>query len=238
MCGRFSQTYTWEDLLDHYTLVGTPQNLAPRYNIAPTQKAMVVRLTADGARTAAGLRWGLLPPFAKDTKMAGRFINARSETASSLGAFKHAFRERRCLVPVDGFYEWRREGKKRIPFRITPEGDGLFALAGLWQPWRVPDGLTLKGEYADYAPGDVIDTFTILTTTPSHQIAPLHDRMPVIVSSDHFDRWLAGPATREHQALLRPTPDPLAIYRVNQRINNVANDDPECIEPVDDESDD
>lgn len=231
MCGRFSQTYSWEDMLAFYLLVGAPQNLAPRYNIAPTQKANVLRRGEDGAAYLAGLRWGLLPPFAKDTKLAGRFINARSETAARSGAFKHAFRERRCLVPADGFYEWRREGKKRLPFRITPEGGGLFALAGLWQPWRVPDGLSLKGEYAEYAPGDVIESFTILTTEANSQIASLHDRMPVILSPDDFDVWLSGAADERHQALMRPSTDPFSIYRVDMRVNSVANDDPSCITP-------
>ncbi len=232
MCGRYSLFHPWEEVADYYGLVETTRpNLPPRYNIAPTQKSAIVRAGDDGRRRLALMRWGLLPPFAKDTRMAARFINARSETVATQGAYKAAFRARRCIVAADGFYEWRKEGKARLPFRIARPDDALLGFAGLWQAWRVPSGLELRGEYAEYAPGDWIETYTILTTGPSEAVAAIHNRMPVILNEADFDGWLGGPSPGDHAALLKPYEGALTVRPVSRRVNNVANDDAGCIAP-------
>jgi putative SOS response-associated peptidase YedK len=195
--------------------------LTPRYNIAPTQDVAVVRLAKDRAsRELAMLKWGLVPSFADDPKTGNRMINARAETAATKPAFRAAFRERRCLVPADGFFEWRAEGKKKVPHYITLRDGGLFAIAGLWEYWRREE--------------QVIQSCTLLTTDANDLVRPLHDRMPVIVPPEFYDHWL-DPQVREAdglQSLLRPLPaEQMAMTTVDPVVNSPANDDLRCIQP-------
>jgi putative SOS response-associated peptidase YedK len=219
MCGRYSLTTPVEALRRLFRFEQLP-NLAPRYNIAPTQLAPVVRASATG-REIVNLRWGLVPAWAKE--IAGPpLINARAESVAEKPSFRNAFAKRRCLVPTDGFYEWEevRKGVKQ-PWRIVRRDGEPYAFAGLWESWRAPDGTNLE-------------SFTILTTAASSELAPLHDRMPVILATNDHGRWLDEAAPRDElQALLKPFPsNQLRAYPVSTRVNKVANDDPGCIAPL------
>jgi putative SOS response-associated peptidase YedK len=212
-------------------------NLPPRYNIAPTQQVAVVR-TAEGtddnsgdgggARDLAMMRWGLIPHWAKDASMAAKMINARAETLTEKPSFRDAVKTRRCLVPADGFYEWRMEDGRKQPFRIGMKGGAPFAFAGLWERWTA----TATGAGLDE--GDVVDTVTIVTTLANDKLRPIHARMPVILPPEAFDVWL-DPANDPAAAssFLRPYPvAPMAFYRVTQAVNNVRNDDSSCTAPL------
>lgn len=212
------------------SLLGPAQNLAARYNVAPTQEVGVVR-AAEGGRRLSMLRWGLLPPWAKDAAIAARLINARAETVAEKPSFRSAFRSRRCLVPADGFYEWRKEGKAKQPYRIHLPDDALFCFAGLWESWRVPEGIALPASYRGLGPGDEIESFTIITTEAAATIAHIHGRMPVILKPTDFDSWLTGAG--DYHALLRPYDGPLMAEPVSTRVNKPANDDATLIEPLD-----
>lgn len=198
-------------------------NLQPRFNIAPTQMAPVVRRSDDGRRMDM-LRWGLIPSWSKDKNIASKLINARGETVAQKPSFRDAYKKRRCLVPVDGFYEWRKEGEAKQPYRIGFRGGTPFVFAGLWESWTVPNG--------QEDAGDVIETYTIVTTEANSKITPIHHRMPVIVDPSDYDLWLNG-APDDAANVIRAFPqDEMAFYRVSTRVNNVRNDDESCIEPL------
>ena len=192
-----------------------------RYNIAPTDEAIVV-VQRDERRAVVGYRWGLIPHWSADARIASRTFNARAESIGSMPAFRDSFRRKRCLVPVDAFYEWRRQEGVRQPYRIfRPDGRPLV-LAGLWDGWKDPDS------------GVVRRTFTIVTTTPNSVVAELHDRMPVIIPDGAWGRWLdprpAEPG--ELRALLEPTEDvALEIAPASRLVNDVRNDGPELLVP-------
>ena len=208
-------------------LIGTPLNLRPRYNVAPSQDVAVARANDDG-RTLAMLRWGLIPAWAKDQAIGHKLINARSETAAEKPSFRSAFRARRCLIPADGFYEWRREGKTRQPWLFGLRDGVPFAFAGLWERWTVPQGAALTGSLAERSPGDAVETCTILTTAANETVAPVHGRMPVILPPDAYGPWLAG-----EDVPLAPYPtDDMTAHPVSTLVNRPANDDPRCVEPV------
>lgn len=230
MCGRFSQGHSWSDVHAFLSLLGPAQNLAARYNVAPTQEVGVVR-AADGGRRLAMLRWGLLPPWAKDAAIAARLINARAETVGEKPSYRSAFKHRRCLVPADGFYEWKTEGKAKQPYHIHLPEDALFCFAGLWESWRVPEGVVLPASYRGLGPGDEIESFTIITTDAAPSIAQIHHRMPVILNPADFEPWLAG--TGDYHSLLHPYDGPLLAERVSTRVNKPANDDASLIKPLD-----
>jgi putative SOS response-associated peptidase YedK len=221
MCGRYSLTTPAESVRRLFDYEARP-NLEPRYNIAPTDEVPVVRLARDGgARELVMMRWGLVPWWAKDIKIGAKTINARAETVARKPAFRDAFRERRCLVAADGFYEWRKEGKLLRPFRITRRDHEPFAFAGLWERFTPPEGAAIV-------------SFTIITTEANVLLRPLHGRMPVIVGADDHGAWLHPEAgAPDLQALLRPFPDDqLSFFEVSPRVNKVANDDASLIEPV------
>ena len=222
MCGRFTQERPTSELaaiFEAEDLAGTPGG---RFNVAPTTEAAVV-VQRDDRRAVTAYRWGLIPHWAEDPRIGNRMFNARAETLATSPAFRDAFRRRRCLVPVDSFYEWRREGKNRQPFRIVGADGRPLALAGLWSGWRDPDS------------GEVRRTFTIVTTGPNELMRPIHDRMPVVVPSESWERWLdpALPDPGELQGLLVPAPDgSLEAYPVSRAVNDVRNDGPGLIEPL------
>ena len=229
MCGRFTQRYSWRDVVafSRLAMPAPALNLRPRYNLAPSQSAAVVRAEA-GERRLARLRWGLIPAWGPDPRISHRLTNARAETAAQKPAFRAAFRLRRCLVPADGFYEWVRRGDAREPWLVFPRDGGLMAFAGLWERWRVPDGARLSGSLAEYRPGDLVETFTILTTAANATMRALHDRMPVILPPEAFGAWLSG-----GEVALGPAPDDLmAMHAVDPRVNSPRHDDPECVLPV------
>ena len=226
MCGRFSQFHSWEEVHAYLNIFGAPRNLPARYNIAPTQDAAVVRHGAEG-RALDFLRWGLVPSWAKDNSMAARMINARAETVAEKPSFRGAFRKRRCLVPADGFYEWRGAKGAKKPYRILNADGKMFAFAGLWERWEKSGGKPLE-------------SFTIITTEANGKLAPLHARMPVILDPADFERWLSPDlAANEALDLLRPAPDSAVdFHAVSTHVNNARNDDPSCIEPLEDGADD
>lgn len=222
MCGRFTNLLSWRELIDLYRLTLSadgPVEWRPRYNGAPTQRFPVLRVGADGARELALMRWGLIPSWARDPKIGNSLINARAETVAEKPAFRAAFRSRRCLIPADGFYEWRRlAGGGKQPYRIGLSNGGPFSFAGLWERW-------------DGGP-EPLETFTIVTDMPNDLVQSIHNRMPVIVGPGDYDAWLAGDGAAA-RALLRPFPATrMRAYPVSSRVGSPRNDDPALIEPV------
>lgn len=222
MCGRFALLVPGATVAEFFNLDTAPDPLPARYNIAPTQPVLAVRLSAAGQqREFALFRWGLVPSWAKDVKMGARMINARSESVAEKPAFRAAFKRRRCLIPASGFFEWQVVNGRKQPMFIHPQDDPLFAFAGLWEYWAGADGSELE-------------TCTILTTTPNELMGPIHNRMPVIVEQEDFSMWL-DPGLRPEDGLhlLRPYPaEKMAAYPVSTMVNSPANDIPACIEPL------
>jgi putative SOS response-associated peptidase YedK len=226
MCGRYSLAVSPEELEQVFEApVAGPLTL-PRWNIAPTQEAPVVTLSRSTAgaleRRIVPLRWGLVPHWAGDPSVGTRHINARAETAETTPAFRDAFTRRRCLVPADGFYEWTARGGRKLPWWIHHRRGGLLAFAGLRERWRPREG------------GEPLRTFTILTTKPNATVAPLHDRMPVVLEPRDWATWLDAEAPLDQvRALLRPASEELLAARaVSPLVNRVENDDPRCVEPA------
>jgi putative SOS response-associated peptidase YedK len=223
MCGRFMQERPVSDLAEIFGAEPLVYDPGGRYNIAPTDEAIVV-VERDDRRALASYRWGLIPHWAEDARIASRTFNARAESVATMPAFRESFRRRRCLVPVDGFYEWRREGSVRQPYRVFRADGRPLALAGLWSGWRNPET------------DEVRRTFTIVTTTPNAVVAELHDRMPVIIPDHAWGRWLdprpAEPG--ELRALLEPTDAvPLEIAPASRLVNDVRHDGPELLLALD-----
>ncbi len=225
MCGRYSLTSPPEAIQRLFRLSGPVPNLEPRYNIAPTQEVPVVGLKKDGeARGLAMLRWGLVPFWSDGPDSRYSMINARAETVRTKPAFRAAFKERRCLVPADGFYEWKAQGsgQPKQPFRIVRADGEPFAFAGLREHWEPKEG----------AEGEPIRSFTIVVTDANALLKPLHDRMPVILAPEDHETWLKGDPD-EAETLLRPFPaEALSAFAVSTRVNSPRNDDPGCVEPV------
>lgn len=218
MCGRYVLKASALDLQRQFGLDEVPQ-LHARYNIAPLQAAPVILDSAPKKLVLA--QWGLLPHWAKDAKVAHQLINARAETIKEKPAFRELLAAHRCIVPADGFYEWRHEGKQRLPHFVHDEKNELLAMAGLWNRWRSPDGLEF-------------DTFTIITTTANGDLQSLHDRMPVILDAEDRGRWLSGPSTdlAALESLLRPWHgSKLEYVQVSQHVNAVGVDDERCLAP-------
>ncbi|MFH1809497.1 MAG: SOS response-associated peptidase [Pseudomonadota bacterium] len=227
MCGRFILTESPDVLAD---LVGLDASWAdgvggfkPNYNVAPTHQVIAFRQRPEGTgREAVRLRWGLIPFWSKDEKIAYKLINARSETAPDKPSFRAAFKRRRCLVPADGFYEWKKSGKAKQPFCIRLRDDRPFAIAGLWEHWQGPDG-------------QVVESCTLLTTEPNAMMAKIHDRMPVILDPADFDLWLDPGVDKADplRPLLAPFDDKqMRAYEVSSRVGSPAANDPSCIAPV------
>jgi putative SOS response-associated peptidase YedK len=221
MCGRYSITTPVEGLRQLFRFTGPALNLQPRWNVAPTQQAPVVRLAKDGSRELRMLHWGLVPFWAKDDKGGARMINARGETVAEKPAFREAFKARRCLVPVDGFFEWETLGdspsKQPLLFRMA---DGKpFAFAGLWERWHPRDG------------GAPLETFTIVNTAANEIMAQYHDRVPIVLAPEDYAAWL-DPAADARPLLKAPPSEWFTATRVSTRVNSVRNDDPECIAPL------
>jgi putative SOS response-associated peptidase YedK len=234
MCGRYSNA---KDLSELMKLVGVVMRVAfftPRYNIAPTQMAPVIFM--ENKRPAMKLmRWGLIPSWAKDESVGNALINARAETINSRQAFRQAYQKRRCLVPADSFYEWQERDGKRQPFRIMLKSGEPFCFAGLWERWiKPPSSGQPDTDLEEAPPSQTVESFTIITTQANAAIAPLHDRMPVIVEPAHYRWWLENkPGSDLFEAALNsPLQTPLKIYPVSNLVNSPANDDPRCVEPA------
>ena len=227
MCGRFTQRFSWREVHAFLAPTGAPRNLRPRYNVAPSQEIAAVRADEHG-RVLSMLRWGLIPGWARDVRIGYKLINARAETVSTKPAFRSAFRARRCLIPADGFYEWTGRGSTRQPWLIGLENGAMFAFAGLWERWTVPDGCVLPDSLASYGSGDTIETCTILTTAANETVAPVHHRMPVILDPGEFDPWLEG-----KHVPIEPCPaKTMTVHPVSTWVNSPSNDDPACAERI------
>ena len=221
MCGRYSLTTPVEALRRLFGFEGPAPNLQPRWNIAPTQSAPVIRLGGGGGREIKMLSWGLVPYWAEDAKLQSHMINARGETVAEKPAFKQAFRQRRCLVPADGFYEWQTLGPKTKQPLLFKTADGApFAFAGLWERWVPPQG-------------EVLETFTIVNTAANEMMAQFHDRVPIVLSPADYAAWL-DPDVDARALIKAPPSDWLTFRRVSTYVNSVKHDDPGCQEPAPD----
>ncbi len=221
MCGRFTVAVTGDELEEEFGRIEPPFDIHPRFNIAPTQIAPVL-LSDDGALKLRGYRWGLLPPWAKDEASGSRMINARAESLTQKPAFRDAFERRRCLIPADGWYEWRKQGKQKVPMWIHLRSRRPFAFAGLWERWRSGP----EGEW--------VRSFAIVTTDAAPSVRDIHDRMPVVLTPEQRLRWL-DPATppAELVDLTRPyLGEDLEAWAVSRLVNSPDNDVPQCLEPV------
>ena len=214
MCGRFTLTTPANALAEHFGAVLDDLSLRPQYNIAPTHDVVVVRIE-NGERRLRTLRWGLVPYWAKDPAVGSRMINARCETAAEKPGFRDALRRRRAIVPASGFYEWKKEGRRKQPFYFHARDNAPLAIAALWESWKSHDGHRLE-------------TCCLLTTGANSLLADVHDRMPVLLSPHDYELWL-DPTVREPEAvmpLLTAAPeDSLAMYPVDTCVGDVRNDD-------------
>ena len=221
MCGRFTRKENFQNLA---ALLGLsiPPPLAPRYNIAPSQLVACIRTNPETTeREFVELKWGLVPSWAKDPSIGNKLINARSETVSEKPSFRKAFKQQRCLVLADGFYEWKREGKTKQPYYIRMKDHRLFAFAGLWERWEKQE--------------PTMETCSLITTGPNALMEPIHHRMPVILATTQYDEWL-NTSLRETERLnplLRPfPPEEMEAYPVSMLVNNPRNDVAECVRPM------
>ena len=226
MCGRYELHSNPAAIALAFGLAHRPE-IAPRYNIAPTDDVPIVRVGNDGERELVRMRWGLVPRWAKDPSIGSRMINARGETLADKQSFRTAYRRHRCLLPADGFYEWRPaahgsaggEPARRQPQRIGMADGSLFGLAGIYERWLSEEG-------------EVIDSCAIVTTDANALLMPIHDRMPVIIPPEHYARWL-DPANAEVADLIAPYPaNAMTYHPVSTRVNSVRHDDVSLIEPV------
>jgi putative SOS response-associated peptidase YedK len=247
MCGRYTLAAPLDDLVEVFDVAHVAlDSWRPHFNAAPTQDLPVVLRGPDGLRRLGPMRWGLVPFWADDPSIGNRMINARSETVAKKPAFREAFRRRRCVVPMDGFYEWRArpvEGSRKplkIPFWIHRPDRRPFGVAGLWERWRGGRG---RGDDPGGRPdGERVEedaplvTFTILTTSASGWMEPLHDRMPAVLGDAEMALWLDPDTDAEALArVLGPAPDSLfEAWEVSRAVNRPVVDEPDCVEPVPD----
>jgi len=217
MCGRYTLRAKLNLLLDEFAAeMADGLEWDPRYNIPPTASVPAIRLT-EGKRELVKLKWGLIPSWSKDAKIAFSTINARADTVATKPAFRTAYKKRRCLIPADGYFEWLREGKEKKPYYYEVDGVVAFAFAGLWEWWGGPEGENKP-----------VETFTIITTEANELCQQIHDRMPVIVHPEDYDSWLAC----EDIPLVPFPPDRMLVYPVSQYVNNVKNQGEQCIKAI------
>lgn len=224
MCGRYSLYADYQTLLERFAIEETAveeTDYTASYNVAPSQEVLAV--VNDGTKNRLGfLKWGLVPPWAKDEKIGYKMINARAETAAEKPSFRQAFKKKRCLIIADSFYEWRRTDEGKQPMLIKMKSDEPFAFAGLWESWKSPDG-------------KVINSCTILTTEANELMGTIHDRMPVILSKEGEKIWLE-PKEHDPQVLgelLKPfNPQEMEAYEVSDAVNSPKHNGPELIEKV------
>ena len=222
MCGRFTQQLPAEEICDLYSVRGTP--LGPhrraRYNGAPGQDFIACRVDEDGDRAIALLRWGLIPSWARDSTIARRLINARSETVHNKPSFRAAFRSRRCLIPADGWFEWRQTGSGKQPYYLTPADGSPLSFAALWERWDPAGG--------------PLETFTIITTVASPELEDIHHRQPAIIEPRWFSTWLdpLAPLPALLELMREPCCGPFERRPLSSRVNRVRNDDPDILLPL------
>jgi putative SOS response-associated peptidase YedK len=216
MCGRYNLIATGQQIMDHFKLLSLPAH-KPDYNIPPGQKIFAVVQMEDGGNRAVNLHWGLIPSWSKDRKISSHLINARAETLTEKPSFKNAYRHRRCLIPATGFFEWRITQAGKQPYHIHQPDHALFAFAGVWEHWE-------KGQETVYS-------CTVITTAANAKIAPVHDRMPVIIAADDYDRWLDKKATNVEMTdfLAADAYQSMQITPISTRVNNPLHNDEDCL---------
>lgn len=217
MCGRFA-FYSPAEAVAALFGADAGTEVEPRYNIAPTLEVAAVRQPSAGTRELVTFRWGLVPYWAKDPSVGNRMINARAESVAEKPAYRSAYRQRRCLVLADGFYEWRTEARGKTPYYISLASGEPFAFAGLWESWR------------DRERGEVLQTCAIVTTAAQGPLAQLHDRTPVVLVPETAERWLAGDDAL--LAELTATAPALRAWPVDRRVNNARNEGPDLVDPM------
>lgn len=223
MCGRFT-LIDFEEIAERFQISDDSVELKPRYNIAPSQKVPVI-LNQD-SNSLAFFQWGLIPSWAKDPAIGNKIINARVETIDEKPAFKSLLQQKRCLIPADGFYEWKGSGTLKRPYRIALKNNRLFSFAGLWDSWSSPTG-------------EVINSCTVITTTSNKLLETIHTRMPVILTPEQEKLWLDPKITDIQflKSLLQPFPsDLMSAYEVSKMVNSPKYDLPDCVEPFEDNS--
>lgn len=220
MCGRYTLT-SIDGLIEEFALIQDSVRFAPRYNIAPGEAVPIVDNRPAAQRVLTPMRWGLVPHWAQDPAIGNRLVNARSETLAEKPAFREAYQRRRGLVIADGFYEWRRQGRDKVPHYMRRRSRRFLALAAVWERWRAGSG-------------EVLFSFAVVTTEANPLMAPIHHRMPVVVEPTDYERWLAPerlPATALRDILAPTDTDDLELFEVSPLVNSVRNDSPDCIQP-------
>lgn len=222
MCGRFALAAPKAELITHFRLdefEGDGDDFPARYNIPPGTEIAVIRQSPEGTRVLHHLRWGLIPHWTKDPSIGAKLNNARGESVGEKPSFRTAFAKRRCLIPATGFYEWQATGKTKQPYCFSSKNGAPLALAGLWESWKAPDG-------------SIVRTTCIITTAANELMAPVHDRMPVIVGDTDWQRWLVSP-TAEVADLIRPyAGTDLQAWPVDRRVSRTGEDDERLITPL------
>ncbi len=230
MCGRFSLSALPEEVRELFRMDAAPP-ITPRYNIAPTQRITAVRVNPESLqREWAMLRWGLVPFWAKGPDIGNRMINARAETIAEKPSFRKAFRSRRCLIPADGYYEWKKEEGVKQPYHFRLKEGGAFAFAGIWEQWRGAE--EAPEEVPEEAP---LETCAIITTESNERIRDIHHRMPVILAPGDFDLWLSADEKQADtlQFLFRPLDaERVVFHRVSGKVNRAGFEDAECVAPI------
>lgn len=220
MCGRIAQTTSIERIIQLTNIAGKLESV-PQYNIAPSMKVLGIVGSEQKGNFWQEFQWGLIPSWAKDLRMGFKTFNAKAETVAEKPAYRAAFKKRRCLIPVDGFYEWYRAEKAKVPYFIHARDGSPLLLAGLWEVWSDNAGTT-------------IFSCTIITTEANRLLAEIHDRMPVIIDVQDLNAWLYGTGRADLESLLRPSQDGrLEKYRVTARMNNTRYAEPDCMMALD-----
>lgn len=218
MCGRYVLKQTPAKLKEYFSL-DEVADFAPHYNIPPGTDIPVIRQSPEGKRVLHLLRWGLVPHWAKDPSIGNKLNNARGETVAEKPSFRDAFKRRRCIIPADGFYEWKTEGRVKQPYYVSLKSGEPLAMGGLWESWRGPDG-------------EILRTACIITTGPNEVMTPIHDRMPVILRQEDWQAWLNAPED-EVQGMVRPyDAEPMQAWPVSRRVSKTVDDNADLIEPI------
>jgi putative SOS response-associated peptidase YedK len=220
MCGRFAQVDVIGNLIRTFFIDDVLTEIAPSYNIAPGSRILSI-VRNDGRRVLRDFRWGLIPSWAKDPGIGHKMINARAESVDQKPSFRSAFKSRRCLIVASGFYEWKKEGRSKVPFYVKLASGSPFAFAGLYESWKSPAG-------------DEMKTCTIITTEPNDLMKSIHNRMPVILPGNREDQWLdTSTQPGDAMALLAPYPaEDMVAYPVSSWVNSPQNNSPDCIRPA------
>jgi putative SOS response-associated peptidase YedK len=216
MCGRYNLIATGQQIMDHFRLVSLPAH-NPDYNIPPGQKVLAIVQLEDGSNKAVNLHWGLIPSWAKDRTISNRLVNARAETLTEKPSFKNAYRHRRCLVPATGFFEWQSTQSGKQPYHIHKPDNALFAFGGVWEHWEHDQ--------------ETVYSCAIITTIANDKIAPIHDRMPVIIAPDDYNHWLSKKITVIEMAdfLVSDAYREMLVTPISTRINNSLHNDESCL---------